>query len=147
MAGAARVAAALAWLVGTAQGARGEPTQASAPATTGGPVLRIEPPDARVLRVGMTGTVEVIVSGDFDPAQPLLLTPAAEGDAVRVVRGRLLRTDARPEPGGGLRFAVPILARSPGTAVLRVDLLTYRCRPRCMAVHASATRVLQVAGP
>ena len=59
--------------------------------------------------------------------QPLLLTPASEGDAVRVVRGRLMRADAQPTPNGELRFEVPVVVRSAGTAVLRVDVLTYHC--------------------
>jgi hypothetical protein len=99
------------------------------------------------LRVGVTTTVEVIVRPTRGGEQPLLLTPTTEGDAVRVVRGRLSRTDATRGPDGALHFAVPIVARAPGTAVLRVELLTYRCAERCVALHLSATRILQVAGP
>lgn len=108
------------------------------------PVLRIEAPQALV--VGATATIGVLLRPQAGPEQPLLLTPSAEGEAVRVVRGRLLRADAQRTPAGELRFEVPIVARRVGTAVLRVELLTYRCSPGCVAVHASASRVLEVGG-
>jgi len=76
-----------------------------------------------------------------------LLTPSVEGEALRVVRGRLLRADARRDADGALHFAIPVLARSAGTAVLHVQLLAYRCRPGGggEAVRLSQTRTLQVA--
>ena len=94
--------------------------RADAPALS----LRIEAPDP--LRVGTTAHADVFLRVP-DATQPLLLTPTSEGDAVRVVRGRLLRADAQRAPDGELRFEVPLVVSSAGSAVLRVDVLTYRC--------------------
>lgn len=122
--------------------------QADGPARVNGsgPSLRIDAPNALV--VGAAAAIDVLVRTEEGPEQPLLLTPTVEGEAVRVVRGRLLRTDAKPTSDGELRFAVPIVARRAGTSVLRIELLTYRCASGgCTAVRVSASQVLQVAGP
>jgi hypothetical protein len=117
--------------------------ESTAPAAdVASPSLRIDAPT--LLVVGAAATIDVLVRLPPGPEQPLLLTPSAEGEAVRVVRGRLLRSDAERTPRGDLRFRVPIVARRAGTAVLRVELLTYRCAPGCTAVQVSASRVLQV---
>jgi hypothetical protein len=105
--------------------------------------LRIEASDP--LPVGTTAHVEVFVRVPDGDAQPLLLTPASEGEAVRVVRGRLMRGDAQPAPDGELRFDVPVVVRSAGTAMLRVDVLTYHCEASCQPLRATATRVLHAA--
>ena len=121
--------------------AEGPPRRSAA-----GPSLRIEAPKALV--VGTAAAIDVLVRTAEGPEQPLLLTPTAEGEAVRVVRGRLLRADAARTPEGELRFAVPIVARRAGTSVLRVELLTYQCtNAGCTAVRVSASQILQVGGP
>ncbi len=117
-------------------GARARGLRAAAPA------LRIELPEG--LTVGTTASVGVFVRLPEGPEQPLLLTPSAEGDAVRVARGRLLRADARRTDQGELHFQVPIEARNAGTAVLRFALLTYRCAARCDAVRATQSVTVHV---
>ena len=114
--------------------------RAEAPALS----MRIEVPDP--LGVGGTAHADVFVRVP-DANQPLLLTPAIEGEAVRVVRGRLLRADAHPAPDGELRFEVPLVVSSAGSAVLRVDVLTYRCAPKCEALRASGARLLHAELP
>jgi hypothetical protein len=129
-------------LLGAAHAARALPAAASAPAPL---TLRIEAADP--LPVGTAAQVDVFVRVAAGDEQPLLLTPISEGDAVRVVRGRLSHADAQRTEGGELRFEVPVVVRSAGAAVLRVDVLTYRCaeRERCEELRASATRVLHAA--
>jgi hypothetical protein len=106
--------------------------------------LRIEAPDP--LRAGTTAHAEVFLRTP-DETQPLLLTPATEGEAVRVVRGRLLRADAQRSADGELRFELPLVVSSAGSTVLRVDVLTYRCATKCEALRASASHVLHAALP
>jgi hypothetical protein len=97
------------------------------------------------LVVGGVAAVELTVRTPGADQQPLLLTPSVEGEAVRVVRGRLLRDDAMRADGSGLSFTLPLLARRPGAALLRVSLLTYRCdTTTCREVRAEASRMLQV---
>lgn len=89
--------------------------------------------------------IEVIVQlpeGSAD--HPLLLTPRIEGAAVELVRGRLLRSDAKLVERGQLRFEVPVVARSEGTAILRVSVMTYVCRETCQRVEAATSAVLAV---
>ncbi len=104
--------------------------------------LRIAPP--ATLTAGTPALVEVFVHLPKGPEQPVLLTPRSEGEAVRVTRGRLLRADAQRTEDGWLRFQVPVAVTGAGTAVLHVELLTYRCARKCEAVRASASQVLQV---
>jgi hypothetical protein len=94
----------------------------------------------RSAHLGVTVLVQLPAAGDV----PLLLTPRVEGTAVEVVRGRLLRSDGKALDATHLRFEVPVVARSEGTAILRVDVSTYVCEPRCLPVGASASRVLHV---
>lgn len=75
---------------------------------------------------------------------PLLLTPRIEGAAVELVRGRLLRSDAKPIDATHLRFEIPVVARSEGTAILRVHLTTYLCTDTCRQVEVTASAVLEV---
>ena len=97
------------------------------------------------LVVGAVATIELTVRTAGPDQQPLLLTPSVEGEAVRVVRGRLLRDDAVRTDGGTLAFTLPLAARRPGAALLRVSLLTYRCdTTTCREVRADASRMLQV---
>ena len=128
----------LALLAHLAAAARAEPE--ATPVQLG---LRIEAADP--LAVGTTAHVAVFVRVPPGDDQPLMLTPASEGDAVRVVRGRLSRADAKRNAQGELVFAVPVVVRSAGAAVLRVDALTYHCPRRCEPLRASATRVLHAA--
>jgi hypothetical protein len=88
--------------------------------------------------------VPVIVQLPAASNAPLLLTPRIEGSAVEVVRGRLSRSDAKALDATHLRFEVPVVARSEGTAILRVDVSTYVCEPRCVPINASDSRVLHV---
>ena len=77
---------------------------------------------------------------------PILVTPTVEGAAIEVVRGRLLKSDAEPIEDGEWVFRVPILARGPGVAVLRVRVLAYVCdRGRCHPVEGATSITLRVA--
>jgi hypothetical protein len=75
---------------------------------------------------------------------PLLLTPRIEGAAVELVRGRLLRSDAKQMDPEHLRFEIPVVARSEGTAILRVSLTTYVCDDSCRRVEVATSAVLEV---
>lgn len=77
---------------------------------------------------------------------PLLLTPASEGTALEVVRGRLLRADAIDPRAEVLEFRIPIVANAPGTAVVRVSAAGYTCAARCRLVRADASLAVRV-GP
>lgn len=90
-------------------------------------------------------SIEVIVQLPSRSADlPLLLTPRIEGAAVELVRGRLLRSDAKLLEGGRLRFAVPVVARSEGTAIFRVNVMTYVCTEACQRLQATTSAVLEV---
>jgi hypothetical protein len=79
---------------------------------------------------------------------PLLVTPASEGTAIEVVRGRLIRPDAEDPTAAELRFPVPIVARNPGTSVLRVHVLAYACAGgRCRAVTGETSAIVRVERP
>ena len=77
-------------------------------------------------------------------ALPLLLTPRIEGAAVELVRGRLMRSDAKQEDRTRLRFEVPVVARSQGTAILRISVVTYVCAQSCQRIEATTSAVLEV---
>jgi hypothetical protein len=94
----------------------------------------------RSAHVGVSVTVELAADTDA----PLLLTPSVEGTAVEIVRGRLMRSDAKRLDAHQLRFEVPVIARSEGTAILRVEVSSYVCAPRCRQVSGNASRVLHV---
>jgi hypothetical protein len=89
----------------------------------------------RELHVGEHAHVELLVELPPEAAEPLLITPYREGEALDVVKGRLLRSDARDPAARPLRFALPVLASAPGTAWVGVRLLAYLCAPRCRAVE------------
>jgi hypothetical protein len=75
---------------------------------------------------------------------PLLLTPRIEGAAVELVRGRLLRSDGKRVDATHLRFEVPVVAKSAGTAILRVHVATYLCEDSCRRIEQAASAVLEV---
>lgn len=90
-------------------------------------------------------SIAVLVSLSPESATyPLTLTPRIEGGAVELVRGRLLRSDAKPVDATHLRFDVPLVARSQGTAILRVELMTYACDPDCRRITTEDSRILHV---
>jgi hypothetical protein len=98
------------------------------------PRLVLEVP--RELHVGEHAHIELTVELPPEAAEPLLLTPYREGKSLEVVKGRLLRSDALDPAAKPLRFALPVLATAPGTALIGVRLLAYLCAPRCRAVEA-----------
>jgi hypothetical protein len=108
------------------------------------PQLRIEIQAEDTLPRNAHLLVPVVVELEVAIAAPLLLTPSVEGSAVEVVRGRLLRSDAKRVDARHLRFDVPVVARSEGTAIFRVELATYVCEQRCRFVTANGSRVLRV---
>src|SRR5262245_16646585 len=79
------------------------------------------------LRAGEVGVIGVRVRLTGGVMLPLLLTPSVEGQALEVVRGRLLRGDAVVLGPDALRFEVPVVARVAGTALLRIELATFQC--------------------
>jgi hypothetical protein len=109
-----------------------------------GPRVRVEIQGADTLPRTAHVMVPVMLALEVAADAPLLLTPSVEGSAVEVVRGRLLRSDAKLVDPTHLRFEVPVVARSEGTAIFRVEVATYVCEPRCRAVTASGSRVLHV---
>jgi hypothetical protein len=120
----------------------------SAPAAEAQPApaltVTLSPPE----RLAVGDRAEVIATVSLTPRSegPILVTPISEGAAVEVVRGRLSRSDAEDPAASPLRFRIPIVARGPGTAVLRVQALGYACRPsrRCRALETSSSVVLRV---
>jgi hypothetical protein len=108
--------------------------------------VRVELAPERFLRAGSHAAIEVIVQLPAGNDAPLLLTPSVEGEAVEVVRGRMMRPDAKPQDGDPmrLRFEVPVLAKSEGVAILRVDVTTYVCERTCQRVVLRASEVLRV---
>lgn len=75
---------------------------------------------------------------------PVLLTPSEEGDAVTVVRGRLMRSDATDPSAKVLHFRIPLVATASGTAVVRVRLRTFECAARCRPVNDEARALVTV---
>jgi hypothetical protein len=109
--------------------ARGVDARSFAP-----PRLTLEVP--RELRVGEHAHVELTLELPLEAADSLLLTAYREGKSLEVVKGRLLRSDARDPTATPLRFALPVLATAPGTALVGVRLLAYVCAPACRVVEA-----------
>lgn len=110
---------------------------------TGRVEVTLEAPPSLVAgdRAQLVAVVRVRPSSD----RPVLVTPTHEGTAVEVVRGRMLRADAVDPNAEELRFSVPIVARTPGTSVVRVVATGYACERTCVAVRGEASVVLQVA--
>jgi hypothetical protein len=105
--------------------------------------VRIEAPHE--MHPGDHAEVVVLVHAEDAARGPLLVTPSIDGAAVEVVRGRLFRFDADDASSDPLRFRVPVLARSVGTAVLSVRVDGHSCEgSRCDPVGAEATARIDV---
>ena len=85
-----------------------------------------------------------IIDGFLELPFPVVV--GLKGEAVEVVRGRLSLPDAKVMDDGRLRFEVPVLAKSEGTAILRVDVMTYVCERTCQRVVLRGSQVLKVGG-
>jgi hypothetical protein len=131
--------AGLAGLVGAGAlaGARG----ASAQRAPSAEVTLVPPENVTVGdRTAVIAEVRIDPPGDW----PLLVTPTSEGTAIDVVRGRLLRADAEDARAEVLRFRIPLVAKRPGTAVIRVHVAGWACEERCRPAEADAEVVLRV---
>lgn len=105
--------------------------------------VALEPPPR--LSVGDRAEVIALVRTGERAGAPMLLTPSSEGSAVEVVRGRLMRGDADPSEGDVLRFRVPIVARTAGTAVVRVRVDGFACEAqRCLPLVVESSVALEV---
>ena len=105
------------------------------------PSLRLHAPTE--LRVGQHARFALEVRLPQNAGRPVLLTPFREGQALEVVKGRLLRSDARDPEANPLVFELPVLARAPGSVRIGMRLLAYVCAPRCRAFEAeTSTNVL-----
>ena len=107
------------------------------------PSIAIEPHAA--LRAGDRATLVVRLDLPADAADPVLVTPASEGSALEVVRGRFVRLDAADPKAKTLRFEVPVVARAAGTAIFRAHVLFYRCEKTCTAVEQVAQAQIEIA--
>src|SRR5690606_21581860 len=97
------------------------------------PYLRLTAPaEIRALRRGSLRVALMLPPG---LSKSVLLTPSVEGEALEVVRGRLMGGDALDPDARPLVFELPLLARTPGRSVVRVHAVTYRCDTRCVAVE------------
>jgi hypothetical protein len=121
--------------------AQAQPAAVEAPAL---PRLQLAP--EQQLRAGSHNTIEVVVELPPGNDSPLLLTPSTSGSAVEVVRGRLSRSDGKVMDATHLRFEIPVRARTEGTAILRVEVMTYVCARTCSRVLLQGTQVLRVQG-
>lgn len=108
--------------------------------------VRLSLAPEHTLRAGAHAAIEVFVELPPGNDSPLLLTPSLEGGALEVVRGRLTRPDGKPVDGAPtrLRFEIPVWARSEGTAILNVDLMTYVCKRTCDRVTVRRSQVVRV---
>jgi hypothetical protein len=109
-----------------------------------GPLPRLSLKLPAELHAGQHAVLTVEVELPARAGQPLLLTPFREGESIEIVRGRLLRSDARDASETPLHFELPILAHAAGAAVVGVKLLAYLCEPRCRAVEVEARSNLVV---
>lgn len=100
-------------------------------AQEGAPKLRVQTPGA--LQVGEVRTLSIALTLPAVAAQPVLLTPTVEGEALEVVRGRLMQGDAevretsREQTEETLWFELPVVARLPGTSILRLQARLFVC--------------------
>lgn len=133
-------------LVVTSSAASG-PAASAQDTTPEGLTLALTPP-AREIRVDDRFEVELrlgLPEGEGDSPLPLLVTPSAEGNAVEVVRGRLLRADAEDPAAHPLVLRIPLVARRAGTAVVRVRVRTFVCEEgRCEPVLAESSIAISV---
>lgn len=101
----------------------------------------LEPPERLV--EGSRSAIGAVVHVDADV--PVLITPNEEGTALFVVRGRLFRADAEDPEASPLRYRIPIVARQPGTAVVRVRASSFACEGEdCRAIRGEASLTLRV---
>lgn len=91
--------------------------------------------------------VPVVLDWDLAPDLPVIVSAHAEGRALEVVKGRLLRADAIDPEARPLRFELPLAATATGAAVLNVSALVYRCTVRCEAVRLEASQHVLVRDP
>jgi hypothetical protein len=105
--------------------------------------IRLQPP-ARLTLNAHAPIIALVQLPSGSADLPLMLTPRIEGAAVELVRGRLLRSDAKQTDPTHLRFEIPVVARSAGTAILRVSVATYLCTDTCRRVEALGSAVLEV---
>ncbi len=96
---------------------------AASPAEPGG--LSLAVPDA--LHVADHVALTLMLTLPRDATGPLLVTPRSQGGAIEVVRGRLLRSDAKDPGANPLVFELPVLARSAGQAMVSVRAQLVRC--------------------
>ncbi len=107
--------------------------------------ISLEP--APELHPGEHAEIVAVVHAEDAARGPLLVTPSVDGAAIEVVRGRLFRFDADDPSADPLRFRVPIVARSIGTAVLAVRVDGHACvGARCEPVDAESTLRIDVRG-
>jgi hypothetical protein len=105
--------------------------------------LEVQAPDTLHVddHVSLVATLRLPDSG----APLLLLTPSSQGSALEVVRGRLLRADAREPTATPLVFDLPVAAHEPGSAVVRVHVATFDCRGEvCVPLEIVAQRTVLV---
>ncbi|MFO0683289.1 MAG: hypothetical protein U0234_14625 [Sandaracinus sp.] len=119
----------------------------AAPAGAQSRALAITLERAPELHPGDHAEIVAVVHAEDAARGPLLVTPSVDGAAIEVVRGRLFRFDADDPSADPLRFRVPILARSVGTAVLSVRVDGHACEgARCEAVQVESTLRIDVRG-
>jgi hypothetical protein len=92
------------------------------------------------LRVGDRAALAVTLQLPAHAGAPLLLTQTVEGEALEVVRGRLMRKDARDPKASPLKFDIPVFAKAQGNSIVRVHALVYVCHAECEA-HELEKRV------
>lgn len=103
--------------------------------------VSLEPPSS--LRAGERATAVALI--DLPTDVPVILTPRVNGTALDIVRGRLLRSDALDPDARPLRFRVPLVARSAGTAILRVHVASFRCEgDECEPIEEEASATLRI---
>jgi hypothetical protein len=121
----------------------GAAQQSAAPAQV---VLSLSP--AGPLPLGSRALLRVVIAGfTGERLPPLLLTATALGDAVEVLRGRALASDAAKAPDGGWLFELPLRALARGSAEIGVSVDAALCDPRCRDVHLAARIALDVRPP
>lgn len=105
--------------------------------------LTISPP--AVLRVGDHVPLVLTLALPEDALGFVMLTPSSQGNALDVVRGRLLRADARNPEAKPLVFDLPVVAREAGTAIVHVRAAFYRCREqKCVQAEVQASESVRV---
>ena len=96
-----------------------------------------------ILRAGDRATLELRV--EVGPELPVRVTPRAEGAALEVVRGSLLRPDAVDPEANPLVFRIPVVAREPGPARVHVRVQSFECAGEvCVPSTRETARELRV---